>query len=193
MWKHEHTISIHKLYYKIAKKGIECYKKLDHDLSNEENRYCAESEINEIWEKTELLYEGREVEAIKSITFAAMCLEAFLYDYAVYSQSKTFLDKKLSAKCKFVAYLEAVDNIKIESSSEIYKRVERLFALRNELVHFKSKKFKISELQDASEFHEKLNDQLGRGALDSLETVCLVMKYIDKYVGTQHYQVICVI
>ncbi|EIC2299421.1 hypothetical protein K9823_003778 [Vibrio cholerae] len=187
----DYTISIHKLYYKVAKESFNEFITSSNDLELQEQSYCTDSDLDKQWEIVCQLYENREISAIKSITFSAMCLEAFLYDYAVHSQSKSFLSKKLSAKDKFVHYLRAVDKIEVDTQDDIYQRVEKLFSLRNQLVHFKSKKYKLSQLYLASEFHNDLNKNLGIGASDSLETIHSAIKYIDEKTGSKYFEDIC--
>ncbi|MET2901611.1 hypothetical protein ABXV22_25435 [Vibrio rotiferianus] len=188
----DYTVSIHKLYYKVAKESLDDFLKFSNDFELHQRSYCSESDLSQKWEIADKLYENREISAIKSITFSAMCLEAFLYDYAVHSQSKSFLSKKWSAKEKFSHYLYAVDKIEVDIQGDIYQRVEKLFSLRNQLVHFKSRKYQMDQLHLASEFHDDLNESLGLGASNSLETIHSVIMYIDEETGSKHFENICV-
>ncbi|MEZ8040168.1 hypothetical protein ACED25_11285 [Vibrio sp. 1F263] len=188
----DYTVSIHKLYYKVAKESLGDFFEFSNEFELKQQSYCSESDLSQQWEIANKLYENREISAIKSITFSAMCLEAFLYDYAVHSQSKSFLSKKLSAKDKFVRYLNAVDKIEVDTQGDIYQRVEKLFSLRNQLVHFKSPIYQMDQLHLASEFHDDLNESLGSGASDSLETIHSVIMYIDEKTGSKHFENICI-
>ncbi|WP_182027584.1 hypothetical protein [Vibrio rotiferianus] len=187
----DYTVSIHKLYYKVAKESYDDFLVFSNDYDLQQQSYCSESDLSQQWDIANKLYESREISAIKSITFSAMCLEAFLYDYAVHSQSSNFLSKKLPAKEKFVRYLNAVDNLEVDTQGDIYQRIEKLFSLRNELVHFKSRKYQMDQLHLASEFHDILNENLGSGASESLETIHSVIRYLDENTGSKHFDDIC--
>ncbi|EKO3866026.1 hypothetical protein JFR02_005233 [Vibrio harveyi] len=89
--------------------------------------------------------------------------------------------------------MKAVDNLEVDTQGDIYQRIEKLFSLRNELVHFKSRKYQMDQLHLASEFHDELNENLGSGASESLETIHSVIRYLDENTGSKHFDDICVL
>lgn len=76
------------------------------------------------------------------IVFAAMCLEAFIYDYAAYNFSgkfvKNYIDK-LDLKSKWVVTPQLVTGKKFDTDSQAFELLVKLVGYRNKLVHAKSK------------------------------------------------------
>ena len=92
----------------------------------EEAKRVMRANKNEIAE----LYEKRERAAAIAITFAGMCVEAFMYDYAAthlgdnYAKSHT---DKLDVCSKILVLPRLACGKEIDKSSEVYSRIKRLF------------------------------------------------------------------
>ncbi len=61
---------------------LRVYLDLDAAMSRAETAQVSDEEVDAALEKRPEQYERREQAAVIGITFAAMCLEAFFYDYA---------------------------------------------------------------------------------------------------------------
>lgn len=76
------------------------------------------------------------------ITFAAMCLEAFIYDYAATHFSDSFVKKyldKLDLCSKWVIIPKLVTGNDFPTDSLAFQHLTKLVKMRNALVHSKSK------------------------------------------------------
>ena len=179
----DHRISIHAMYYKIAMDHSKKYKTLDKDLKNLETYNVAEDEIEKIGSKILSCYEDREKAAVISITFSGMSLEAFFYDYAAMTLGDEYVKEhldKLNLTSKFVLYPKLICGKAPDKANKAYNSVHNLKKLRNELVHFKSKAFKLNELNKASDYHSELNDKLKSGVINAVKCVTLVMQELDE-------------
>jgi len=79
--------------------------------------------------------------SIQSFTFGAMCLEAFIYDYAAHNFSNTYVDKyldKLDLIGKWVIIPQLVTGKKFPRECQAFEHLALLIRERNHLVHFKS-------------------------------------------------------
>jgi hypothetical protein len=187
-----HRISIHTMYYKIARDHASRYGELDSEMSELQTRGVAEEELDKVSRRIEACYEERERAAVVSITFAGMTVEAFFYDYAAETLGdnlvKHHLDK-LDLKSKFIVYPRLVCGKSPEKGTHAYASLERLQSLRNTLVHFKSRGFRIDEINKASEFHTKLNEKIKDGVDNAVKSVMLVMEELDRLHGNSFFRI----
>lgn len=178
-----HRVSIHAMYYTIAKYHAERYHELDHELTDLQSRGIAEEELEQVSRRIESCYEERERAAVISITFAGMSLEAFFYDYAAEVLGDKFVQQhldRLDLKSKFLVYPRLVCGQSPEKSHDAYSSLTSLVSLRNDLVHFKSQGFPLEQIYKASEFHEQLNQRLKSGVDTAVSCVMLVMAELDR-------------
>src|SRR5437870_5221501 len=158
-------VSIHRHYYRIAVEQRRVYSELDAKMSRLETTQVSDDEVDAALEKRPECYEKREQTAVIGITFAAMCLEAFFYDYAASKLGDGFTEEhldKLDLPSKLVIIPQLVCGKAIEKSSHVYEKVKRLTKDRNYLVHFKSQSFDADEMDKVSEFHDELNERFRR-------------------------------
>lgn len=178
-------VSIHRHYYRIAVEQRRVYSELDAATHQWKTASC--DEIDAALEKHQEHYEKREQAAVIGITFAAMCLEAFFYDYAASNLGDGFAEEhldKLDLSSKLLIIPRLVTGKTIDKSSHVFEKVKRLTKDRNYLVHFKSRGFDLHEMHRANEFHEELNQRFGQALTNGVETVEAVLKALDNLHGT---------
>ena len=76
-----------------------------------------------------------------AIIFGAMCLEAFIYDYAAHNFSDTYVKKyldKLGLKAKWLIIPKLVTGKDFPTDSKAFQGLQKLIEERNKLVHYKS-------------------------------------------------------
>ncbi len=179
----KHRVSIHAMYYKIAEDSEAEYWLQDEKLNRLESASVGEDEMEKNLKAQAEAYGKRERSAVVAITFSAMSLEAFFFDYAADSLGDKFVDNhldKLDMKSRFVVYPRMVIGKGPNKGGQAYERVSTLQVIRNKLVHFKSKSFDLSK---ASAYHDHLNDEIKMGVESSTESVRLVMKELDSLHG----------
>jgi hypothetical protein len=136
---------------------------------------------DEPWERMkkdkELMYHAvslstrKEQYFAKAVTFATMCLEAFIYDYAAHYFSDTYVKRyidKLDLISKWVLVPKLAIGRDFTRDSKAFEYLVKLAKFRNELVHAKSK-------------------PLPRHDPDSNEFMKEVVPMLKKDIGRDHY------
>lgn len=178
----KHRISIHAMYYKIAADSETEYWSLDTELRRLGKTPIGEDEIEANQQAQMVAYANRQRSAVVAITFAAMSLEAFFFDYLADVFGDIFVNKhmaKLDLKSRFIVYPKMVIGKSPNKGTQAYERVSTLQSTRNKLVHFKSRSFDLANLSEASDYHSNLNNKLKKGVESSTESVRSVMKELD--------------
>jgi hypothetical protein len=87
--------------------------------------------------------DGEKLECrILSVVSTALFLEAYIYDYGARRESASFVNKyvdKLDPVSKWVIIPRLVAPPGLNTDDEVFERLRRLFRLRNDLVHHKTK------------------------------------------------------
>jgi hypothetical protein len=189
-------ISMHRHFYRVAAEQKRIYLNADAEIKERNDIPEADDEIDAVIKKLSNCFERREQAAVIGITFAAMSLEAFFYDYSAANLGDDFAKEhvdRLDLPSKLLIVPRLVSGKKIEKLSVIFKRVRQLTVDRNKLVHYKSRSFDHQEMQKAWEFYDKISDNLRPALLNAVETVELVLKEIDRLDGTlgKHFNRVC--
>lgn len=91
----------------------------------------------------ELELEAEELEIkILSALSTALFLEAYIYDYCARKESATFAQKyldKLDPVSKWIIIPRLIVPPGLDQADDVFERLRKLFALRNDLVHHKTK------------------------------------------------------
>jgi hypothetical protein len=188
-------VNIHRHYYHIANEQRRVYFEQDTAMSKWKSKSGRQRDA--ALEKHPKYYEKREQAAVIGITFAAMCLEAFFYDYAASNLGDSFTRKhldKLDLPSKLLIIPRLVSGKGIDKSAQVFEKVTRLTKDRNYLVHFKSRSFDRREMpHKADEFHNELNRRFGQALTNGLEAVEMVLKALDDLHGTpgQYFNRVC--
>jgi len=183
-WKHR--IGVHGMYYRIACEQANRYREADAEHSRLELELPNSDGISDTARQIELRYEQREQAAVIAITFSAMSLEAFFYDYAAQGLGDRFVRDhldKIDLKSQFLVYPQLVCGKMPSKSTSAYESLNKLVSLRNELVHFKSKSFSVTDLNKAADFHDALNERLRSGVDAATRTVALVLTELGNLHG----------
>jgi hypothetical protein len=181
-----HRIGVHAMYYKIACDQAKTYQEREVEFSRLEHELGSTDDLSETARQMEQCYEQREQAAIIAITFSAMSLEAFLYDYAAQSIGDQFVQDhldKLDLKSKFLLFPRLVCGKMPTKSSSAYEGLRKLISLRNELVHFKSRSFPLVDLNKVADFHDDLKERLRLGVDAAVRSVVLVLTELGNLHG----------
>jgi len=172
----------HKEFYRVALEGLrraEAFKQL-HD------RRQRKKELTDV--DTEYL--GRmngliELASMVSVVFSALALEAFINHYASQRLSKSYFENyldKLDLVSKWLVIPRLIHGNQLESGSRAMNSPRWLVALRNSLVHYKSKVRKISELDWRKDW-VNIEDAVRSG--DTVPILIHELKKLDKKVGIE--------
>lgn len=181
-----HRVSIYALYFKIAFDMRARFQVLADEYNSLEKQPISTEDLETVKSRMEQCYSEKQQCAVIGVTFAGMALEAFFYDYAAEKLGDGIVKKhldKLDLKSKFLIYARLVCGRSPDESGTAYRAMTALVALRNYLVHFKSKQFSTTQLDKASGFHSDLDARLESGIVDAVDCVFKVMAELDQLHG----------
>ena len=116
-----------------------------------------------------------------SIVFAAMCLEAFIYDYAATATSDSYVKKyldKLDLVSKWIIVPRIITGKEIPRGSKALQMLSKLIAARNSLIHFKSRTSTWDDSFLARE--EDLELKMVENTRNAYPTIGMLMKELRK-------------
>ena len=114
---------------------------------------------------------------VKSMVFGALCLEAFIYDYAAHNFSDTYAKKyldKLDLPSKWVIIPKLVTGKEFSRGSQAFEYLGELVKVRNELVHAKSKRMPRNQ-KEWIQFNSSFENRKSYASLNPYETVIEVL------------------
>lgn len=119
--------------------------------------------------------------SIIAVIFSALTLEAFINHYAIINFSKSYLEKhldKLNTPSKFLIIPKLIKGKELDVSHTYFKSLNELFTLRNQLVHYKSKKIKLLDFMEHKEPY--INEKYAQKAIQTVLEVLNKLKEIDE-------------
>lgn len=120
-------------------------------------------------------------EAIISVVFSTMTLEAFINEYGIKHSSKSYFDNhldQLKLLSKFIIIPKLNDRIGIDIEKQEFEDLKWLIKLRNELIHFK-KKTKHAAIIDMLKPLEQSDFIQKEHAQKAINTVRNVIRILD--------------
>lgn len=114
--------------------------------------------------------------AIIAVIFSALTLEAFINNYGISLFSLSYFDNyldKLDFVSKWLILPKLVVNKELNTSHQPFQLLNELYSLRNKLVHSKTYKRKLCDIEDKDWIMEK-------DAIKAIETVILLTKELKK-------------
>ena len=168
------TISNTARYFEIA---TQSYSKVQ-QLSSNCDRELKNSPINQ----ERLLKHAGSVhnEAIITVVFCAMTLEAFVNEYGAKHFSRKFFNNhldRLSLISKFVIIPRINNNNALATDDQHFQDLKWLINLRNELTHFKTKEINVRDLDMAYPISQKyiITKDHAKKALNTAKNVMSVL------------------
>jgi hypothetical protein len=179
----QHRITAARTYYIIARQQATRFHQCSKVQASLESGPASEEESAAIFQQIETNFEQKWQAAMIAVTFAGMALEAFFYDYAADGLGDSFVEEhldKLDLPSKYLVYPKLVCGVGPDKSEHTFELVRKLTALRNRLVHSKSKGFPLHNLDKAAGHYDDYNERLAKGVAESIECVRAVMRELDK-------------
>jgi len=172
--------SLHGEYYQICRNHVEEYeeicKEMERHRSSNDEQHIIDMNIASLSEK-------RERATLIAIVFAAMSLEAFVYDYGADRLSGTFMKNhidKLELPSKFIVLSRITVGKVFPTDSQAYEGLRKLVKDRNRLVHYKSRAFAAQEPQKLYEYYEEMNIYLEDAMRNAYKTVENILREMDQ-------------
>jgi hypothetical protein len=130
--------------------------------------------------------------SIRVIVFAAMCVEAAIYDYAAWHLTDKYVQDrldKLDVLSKWMVIPRLVTKRELSRSGQSYEKLKKLIQLRNELVHWKSSELADNVMKpdpEGNRYGEKFDQDLVEGAHDAMQAIILTSLEMEQIVSTRH-------
>jgi len=122
--------------------------------------------------------------AMVSVVFSALTLEAFINNYAIEHFSRRYLENyldKLSAVAKWVVIPKLKTGNELNTDGQPYEKLKELFKLRDRLVHYKTRKKKVSEMTEEEDWVTEIHS---KDALLTVESILNELSGLDTSVKT---------
>lgn len=116
---------------------------------------------------------------VEAVIFGALCLEAFIYDYAatLLSDTTQYLDK-IALKSKWVIIPKLATGRDFPRENQAFEHLKRLVSERNQLIHAKSKHMPNND--EEWKRLAKAYNKTDREALNPYQTVVEVLNELSK-------------
>jgi len=173
----EVEFTYHSEYFKIALDNHESIKELNKERETLQEDFKRKKNLTDedIYSLAEKSYTIGQ-HALVVIIFATLSVEAYINDYAITHLSKNYLEShldKLDLSSKWLIIPRLVTGKQLDSGSKPMQDLSSLIALRNKLVHYKSRKLRVDKIKES--------DFLGEdNARKSIETVRNLLKELEK-------------
>jgi len=122
--------------------------------------------------------------AMVSIIFSALTLEAFINNYGIERFSRSYFDNhldKLPAVSKWIVIPRLITGKEIELDTQPFEQLKRLFKRRDRLVHYKTRKKKMSEIYEEDVW---VTEEQSAEAVQTVVSIVEELSRIDKTVST---------
>lgn len=177
-----------KNYFCLCLAQVKEYESICKKINQLQTRSVAEDDIHIVEMNLAVQYELQEQAVLAPIVFASMCLEAFIYDYGASHLGDAYMKNnldKLELPSKLIIATKLVTGKDFPVDRQAFEGLKNLVKSRNKLVHFKSKRFELSDFEAAIEFRSNLNIELEKSMYESVETVRLIMREMDSIHGSR--------
>ena len=184
-------ITAARTYYDIARRHAESFHDYDRRRAALEKTPTSEEALVVRMQEIETNYERQQDAAMIAVTFSAMALEAFLFDYAADILGDSYvLDHldKLDLPSKYLIYPRLVCGKAPDKSEHTFELIRKVTRLRNDLVHSKSRAFGPQDLEKAADHYDDFIRKLRNGVAFSVACVKSVMQTLDKLHGTSTFE-----
>lgn len=182
-------------YYRIVALQIDLFVAADKDWKTVAQVRAGEGLADLLTRASDTIFRRSEATYV-GITFSAMCLEAFFYDYSAIHLGDSFTSDhldRLDLPSKLLIIPKLVLGKGIVKSSNTYRLVSQLTKRRNRLVHYKSANFTGVPFKKALERLNTFDDDLDVGLRDGVRAVEETLKELDLLHGTpgQYFNRVC--
>lgn len=172
----EITLDNHATFYAIAYRHHE-----------EIVRIVSERDRREVKTEEDVEYQAlanAEIQrgAMVVVIFSALTLEAFINHYAIENVSKSYFDEhidRLGPRSKWLLVPKLVKSSELPRDGQAYEGITKLFKLRDKLVHYKTRKKKLSDLKEDEDW---VTEDHAKASLETVELATKALQMLDSSV-----------
>ncbi|MHA1329861.1 MAG: hypothetical protein ACTSR2_02175 [Candidatus Hodarchaeales archaeon] len=174
----EITFTNHQTFFAIAYQHHELVKRLM--MERDKRKVKNDHDVDFICARNAAIQRS----AMVSVVFSALTLEAFINNYAIEHFSKNYFENnldKLSTVSKWIVIPKLVTGNEIDTDGQPYENLKKLFKLRDKLVHYKTRKKKISEMTEDKDWVTENHSEV---SLLTLKSIFNELATVDSSVNT---------
>lgn len=186
MFEKSYRVSMQKTYFCLCLSQIDAYRKILSDINELETGPVPEEEAHIAQMNLAVLEEEKEQAVVAPVISAAMCLEAFSYDYAATHLGDKYTRKhleKLDVPSRLVIATKLVTGKDFPTDCAAYGNMKSVIKQRNSLVHFKSKNYDMADMDKARKYIDELSAEIEKTVNICADAVRGIMIEIDKLHG----------
>lgn len=175
---HEIIFTSHQTFFAIAYQHHKLVER--HVVERNAKRVKDDRDIDFICAKNAAIQRS----AMVSVIFSALTLEAFINNYAIERFSRNYFDNhldKLSPVSKWIVIPKLVTGNEINSDGQPYEKLKNLFKHRDKLVHYKTRKKKVSEMTEDEDW---VTENHSADALLTVKSILNELSKVDTLVET---------
>jgi len=151
---------------KLQKDYLKYSKEMDKAWDDWEKDFpkVSDTDMTKYPDRSTYYFSREQKHQASAIIFGAMCLEAFIYDYAAHNFSDTYVKKyldKLDLKTKWLIIPKLVTGKDFPTESQAFQGLQKLIEERNKLVHYKSQPEK--SVEEIEERLKKIKEKIDKG------------------------------
>jgi hypothetical protein len=155
-------------YFEISKHSLENVERLVANRNNELK--TAPINYNQLIQFANSIHN----EAIITVVFCTMTLEAYINEYGIANSSRSFFQnhlEKLNLISKFTLIPKLNNKPELDTDKQDFQDLKWLINLRNDLTHFKIKEKNISDISMTLSIEQKdfITEEHARKAIKTLE------------------------
>ena len=168
----EVDLSNHSTYYAIAYKHLQSVKQ--RVAARDARKELTDDNIDYICKQNAAIHR----ETIVAIIFSALTLEAFINHYGLMKYSKRFFTNhldKMNPRTKWLLLPRLITGKGLSTDSQEYEMLTLLFRLRDELVHYKTRRKKVSDLQ----FEDWMTEKNADNAVNTVSLLASALENLD--------------
>lgn len=170
---HEVIFTAHQTYFAIAYRHHKNVQRLV--VERKTRKVKDDHDVDFICENNATIQRA----AMVSVIFSALTLEAFINNYAIEKFSKSYFNNhldKLSPVSKWIVIPKLITGNSLNTEGQPYELLKKLFKLRDKLVHYKTRKKKVSEMTEEDDW---VTENHSEDALLTVESILNELARID--------------
>lgn len=167
-------------FFDICMESYESFQKSKAELQKIKRRG-----ITKAWDEFVNVTAEMRHHSASTVVFAALCLEAFIYDYAAHNFSdtyaKNYLDQ-LNLVSKWVVIPKLVTGKDFPTEGQAFEHLVKLRKARNDLVHYKSRPLPTN-IREWAKVHVEMEKEDDANVVNAYQTVKEVLTELRKLEG----------
>lgn len=174
------SLSNYRTFWGVATRNHSRVESLVHDRDSiPENHEMTDDDIDFVCEKNAEIQRA----AMVTVAFSLMTLESYINEYGIQLSSGSYFDNyldKLDTRSKWVVIPRLFTHKQINTDAESFELLRELIALRNRIVHDKTRKKRICDMTES----DWVTETDARKAVKTVRGLVTELQRLDRNIET---------